>query len=78
MAKSIIVLLVIAAAMAFMYDALMNIRRIEELRALNRRMDRFETAFRRSQRQEPKDDPIVTLVVKDENANDDLPKFGGF
>ena len=78
MAKSIIVLLVIAAAMAFMYDAMVNMIRIQELRALNRRMDRFETAFRRSRRQEPKDDPIVTLVVTDENANDDLPKFGGF
>lgn len=76
MAKSIIILLVVIAAMAFMYDALVNIRRIEELKRLNRRMDRFEMAFRKSQRPEPKDDSIVTLVVKEEN--DDLPKFGGF
>ena len=87
MAKSIVILLIIGAAFALVADLFSNMIRISEIRSLRRDLRRYEKAFEYAKRSAKviekyiKDDrelqdPLVTLVVKDETKSDDLPKFG--
>ena len=78
MINSIIVLLLIGAVLAAIADLLANLARIEELRAVNKRLRRFEKAFHdfRAEERKRQNENRVELVVKEEE--DTLPKFGGF
>lgn len=78
MINSIIILLLIGAVLAVIADLLANLARIEELRAVNKRLRRFEKAFKdyREETRKRQNENRVELVVKEEK--DELPKFGGF
>ena len=83
MVNSVVILLVLVTGILAAWSLFVNIRRIEEMREVKRSIARFEKAFyryqarQRAKESESKND-LVTLIVKDETKNDDLPKFGDF
>ena len=77
MVKSIIILLLLGAIAAGICSVIANLIRAEEIRELRKELRRFDKAFR-DLAPTKKEEPVVTLVVKDETKSDDLPKFGDF
>ena len=79
MEKSIVILLIIGAAVTLAADIFSNMIRVMEIREVKRDIKRFEKAFYRFKKeQEAKDqrDDVIELIVKEEEST--LPKFGEF